>query len=253
MRKYLLFLTCMIPFVLLGKETKKIVVDYLYPPFKEIFYVLKSDTIVRHGPYKLVLNGKILVEGSYKMGMKDSLWIEHNVMGKLRFRGYYTENKRVGIWEFNNENGEAEQQLDFTNNQILMYRSQMTGHTFRIHKSSDSLYSLLDRPPLYLGGASRIKEHIADEILAPLHKTNEKFLGTVFVEFTIDSLGKTSNHHILRGMGPRYNEEALRVVKSLPDEWFPGILNEKTVSADYVIPVIFDEKLYEDKPALIIF
>jgi protein TonB len=248
MKKIILSLICVIPFVVSGKETKKVVIEYIYPAYKEIFYVLKSDSTVKHGPYRMVLSGKILIDGSYKMGMKDSLWIQQNEKGKLRFRGFYAENRRVGIWEFNDEKGEPEQKLDFTNNQIILYRSKLIGHTFRLHSGTDSTYSLLDRPPLYLGGMSRINEFIANEIAPPLHKADEKVLGTVFVEFTIDSVGKTSGHHILRGIGTRCNEEALRVVKALPEEWFPGVLNDRNVTVDYIIPVIFDEKLYDSEP-----
>ena len=252
MKKIVFLLFCVIPFVLFGKETRKVIVNYVYPPYKEIFYVLKSDSAVRHGSYRLVLNGKILIDGFYKSGKKDSLWSGLNEKGKLRFRGSYKENRRVGIWEFNNEKGEQEQKLDFTNDRIILYRSQLNGYTFRVRKGTDSIYSFLDRPPLYLGGMTRINEFIANTIVPPLHKANEKALGTVFIEFTVDSMGRTSGHHILRGIGKRCNEEALRVVRALPDEWFPGVLNERNVTVDYIIPVIFEEKMYEDSLPFII-
>ena len=247
MRKYLLFLVCIIPLILFGKETKKVTIEYLYPPYKEIFYVLKSDSTVRQGSYRLVLNGKILCDGTYKMGMKDSLWTQYNEIGKLRFRGFYSENKRIGIWQFNDEKGEPEQKIDFSNNQIIMYRSQLTGYTFRVYSGINIIYSFLDRPPLYLGGISRINDFITSEITAPLHKANEKIMGTVFVEFTIDSVGKTSGHHVLRGVGTRSTEEALRVVRLLPEEWIPGVINGRNVTTDYVIPVVFDEKLFKNQ------
>ncbi len=78
MRKLILLLLFLIPTVLYGKETKKITIEYFYPSFKEIFYVLKSDTTVRNGSYRIVANGKILVQGYYKMGLKDSLWTQYN-------------------------------------------------------------------------------------------------------------------------------------------------------------------------------
>ncbi len=162
----------------------------------------------------------------------------------MRFRGYYTEDKRIGVWEFYDENGEPEQKVDFTNNQIRLYRSKLTGHIFRVMSGNDSIFSMLDRPPLYLGGSTIIKEFIANEILPPLHKTNERVEGTVFIEFTVDSTGMTSNHHVLRGIGTRCNLEALRVVKTLPDKWIPGVLNGRAVSVNYIIPVVFDKNTY---------
>ena len=60
-------------------------------------------------------------------------------------------------------------------------------------------------------------------------------------------MGKTSGHHVLRGVGTRSNEEALRVVRLLPEEWIPGVINGRNVTTDYVIPVVFDEKLFKNQ------
>ena len=245
MGKLVIILFALFPFVLYGQETKKVTIEYFNPSYRLIFYVLKSDSSIKHGSYRLISNGKILVQGYYKMGMKDSLWTEYNQKGKLRFRGFYTEDKRTGIWEFNDDKGEIEQKIDFTNSQIILYRTQFAGSTFKVYSETDSIFTLLDRPPLFLGGASRLKEYISDLIVPPLHKTREKVLGTVFVEFVIDSIGKTSGHHVLKGIGPRSNMEALRVARSIPDEWFPGILNGRNVTSTYVIPIVFDENLFK--------
>lgn len=253
MRKFVFILSALFPFLLFGKETRKVTIEYFNPPYREIYYVLKSDSSVRHGSYRLISDGKILVQGNYKMGRKDSLWTEYNQKGKLRFRGFFTEDKRTGIWEFNDDKGETEQKVDFTNGQIMLYRTQFAGSTFKVYSGHDSIFTLLDRPPLYMGGASRLKEYLASEIRPPLHKANEKVLGTVFVECTIDSTGKTSNHHILRGIGTKCNIEALRVVKALPDFWFPGVLNGKNVTTSYVIPVIFDETIYKYQSSIVLY
>lgn len=249
MRKLFFLLFAMVPIVLSAKDTRKVTIEYLFPPFREIFYVLKSDSSVKHGPYRLVLNGRILNQGFYKMGQRDSLWTEYNSKGKLKFRGFYTENKQVGIWEYYDENGAPEQKIDFTNNRLLLYRSRLIGQTFRVISHSDSTFSYLDRPPLYLGGMSKIKEFIDNEIQPPLHKAKEPAMGKVFIEFTIDSTGKTSHHRVLKGLGTACNSEALRVIKSLPDCWFPGMLNGRSVTVNYVIPILFNKEMYEKTPS----
>jgi periplasmic protein TonB len=251
MRKFVFILFALMPFILSGKDTRKVTIEYFYPPIKEIYYVLKSDTTVRHGSYRIVSEGKILIQGYYNMGKRDSLWTRFNQKGKPRYRGYYSEDKRVGVWDFYDDKGEPEQQIDFTNNYMLLYRTQLAGNSFVVYHGSDSIYSLLDRPPLYLGGASRIKEYLAEDIVPPLHKAQEKVIGTVFIAFIIDSTGITSRHHVLKGIGTRCNLEALRLVKALPDSWFPGILNGQSVTVKYVIPVVFDENLYKRDHAFI--
>ena len=241
-----LILLLLIPLHTLGKETKKITINSLFPPYREVFYVLKSDTAVRDGEYKLTSEGKTIIQGYYKMGLKDSLWTSYNRAGQLRIKGCYSQNNRIGVWEYYNDKEEVEQKFDFTDNVLLLYRTQLANHPFRIISGSDTIHSILDRPPLYLGGQTRINEFINSQIGLPLHKSTDKYLGTVFVEFLIDSTGRTSEHHILKGLFPGSNAEAMRVVKLIPDEWIPGMYQGRFVTVNYVIPIVFNEKMFEN-------
>lgn len=243
MFRIFLLILYLAPLCLVGQATKRLTYNYFLPPCKEVFYVLKSDTSMREGPYKLMSNKKILVQGYYRNNQKDSLWTEYDLNGKLRFQGQYTKDQRTGIWEYYNAQGEIEQRLDFTNLSVLLYRTQLASHPFRIIRNKDSIVTSLDRPPLYLGGQSRIDEFIKKAITVPFHKQNDKTRGKVFVEFTIDSIGKTSNHHILKGLNIGCNYEALRIVRSLPDAWFPGVYGGKNVTVNYVILITFDEQI----------
>lgn len=245
MARISIFLLLLFPVLLFGKETKKI--TNTFPPYTETYYVLKSNDSIRQGSYNLKSGNKLLVQGYYKMGLKDSLWTQYNLSGKLRFKGCYLQDKMVGIWEFYDDNAKPEQKIDFNTNEIIYFRTQFSKHTFRVISGSDTMLTVLDRPPLFLGGSSRLNEYIASAITPPLHKPEEKIVGTVYVEFLIDSAGKTSKHHILKGIGAGCNREALRVARLIPNEWFPGILNGKNVSVDYVLPITFDEKGIQPK------
>lgn len=251
MRIIVQLLLSLIPFILAGKETRKVTVKYFYPTCKEIFYVLKSDSSVRHGPYSMIANKKILIRGFYKNGKRDSIWTQHDVNGTLQFKGFFSEDKRDNLWEYFDNKGELEQKLDFRNNEVILYRTQFTNQFFRVISSTDTILSLLDRPPLYIGGTSKINEFIASVIESPLHKPYEKVKGTVYIEFLIDSNGTVSNHRVLKGIGAKCNLEALRVVRSLPDEWLPGVLNGRLVSVFYVIPIIFDDKIPRYNPSIL--
>jgi protein TonB len=85
-----------------------------------------------------------------------------------------------------------------------------------------------------------IVAYFQNEISIPLHKPDDKVLGTVHVAFTIDSLGFTSNHHALKGISRICNDEAVRVIKSIPDDWMPGVLNGRHVTVEYIVIVVFD-------------
>ena len=248
MQKNICLLFLLFPFIISGKETKKITITHDYSGFTEIFYVLKSDTTVMQGTYKVTSMGKVLIKGHYKMGLKDSIWTQYNLKGKVRSKGWFKENKRDSLWEFFSNDGKLEQQIDFSKNEVVYYQTSVATNPFRIISGADTLLSVLDRPPLYIGGFSRFNDYVADEIGIPLHKLGEKVSGIVYIGFTIDSIGKTSNHHIIRGIGKACNNEALRVMRCIPDDWMPGILHGKKVSVEYVIPFKFEENRLGIKP-----
>ena len=243
MSKFLLLLLVSFTTFLSGKETRKIVRKIGINGLKETFYVLKSDTSVKHGAYILESNGKVVIEGHYQMGVKDSLWIQYNLKGKIRTRGWIKNNRRDSLWEYNNFLGDLEQRIDFSKKEVLYYQTPFANYPFRIFTRTDTIVSLLERPPLYIGGTSRFNEFVADEIRIPLHKPDEIIIGTVYVRFTIDSTGKTSNHHVLKGFGRVCDAEALRVIKSIPDDYMPGLLNGRFVSVEYIVPVKFDNNI----------
>jgi protein TonB len=243
MSKFIILLIIAIPLLLDAKETKKVIRERPFPALSETFYVLKSDTGLRHGSYKAEYAGKVIMSGFFKIGKMDSIWTQYNVKGKIRARGWFKEDKREGIWEFFNNEGELEQKIDFTNNQILYYQTSFANYPFRVISKTDTIMSILDRPPLFIGGTSRFNDFVADEIHIPLHKPEEKVTGIIYIVFTIDSLGRSSNYRILKGIGKACNQEALRVMKTIPDEWIPGVLHDKHITVDYIIPIQFDERI----------
>lgn len=242
MTRIFLFLITVILWQSPGEETRKKTVLSTNPNVKEFYYVLKSDPAVWHGLYKLTYKNKALVEGFFRYGAKDSLWNYYNEFGKLKMSGYFEDNKRIGSWKFFDNNSNLEQEIDFTKQAVVFYKTKFSKYPFKLIDGPDTLVSVLDRPPLYIGGSSRVEEFIAKGTVMPLHKTTDKVVGTVFVEFIIDADGQTSNFRVLKGICTSCNNEALRVVQSIPNEWIPGSLNDRSVTVYYTIPVNFNEK-----------
>jgi hypothetical protein len=243
MGKISILLLAIFPLLLPPKETKKVIRIRPLPAFSETYYVLRSDTNIKHGRYKAEALGKVLLSGFYKMGKPDSIWTQYNKEGNIRARGWYKDNNRDSIWEYFNNKGKLEQKLDFTNNQVLYYQTTYTKQPFRVITKTDTLMSILDRPPLYIGGMTRFFDCVNNELRIPLHKPDENVKGIVYVTITIDSLGRTSNPRILKGIGKACNEEALRVMNTIPDDWLPAVLNEKFITVDYIIGFNFDPRL----------
>ena len=62
--------------------------------------------------------------------------------------------------------------------------------------------------------------------------------GTVYVSFVVKKSGTVDNAYILRGIGGGCDEEALKVVKSMPD-WIPGEQKGKPVNVQMALPIKF--------------
>jgi protein TonB len=70
-------------------------------------------------------------------------------------------------------------------------------------------------------------------------KTNIE--GTVYVEFVVEKDGSISDVKVLRGIGGGCDEEAVRVVKSMP-KWKPGKQRGQPVRVYYTLPIDFKIK-----------
>jgi protein TonB len=250
MWKLLFVLFAVSPLLLFAQKTRKIVRVYPNSSNVETYHVLKSDTLIKHGKYKYEMNGYLHNTGFYKMGKRDSIWTWYTGERKILEKGWYHNDKRDSIWEYFTYQGKLEQKIDFRHSEVLYYQTTFAKQPFRVITKTDTLMSILDRPPLYIGGMSRFYNWVLFKLQLPLHKPSEIVTGTVFVTFTIDSTGAVSNYRILKGIGKACDEEALRVVRLIPDKWMPGVLNDKFVTVDCIVKIPFDPSFpYSNKPA----
>ena len=241
MTKTLLFLLAILPSVLFGQATKKVTEEHKHPYSKEVYYVLKSDKKIRHGKYqKLYSNDVLKLEGFYKNGLKDSIWINYRWDGQgIESQGYYAIDKKVGVWDFYNFKKELEQKYDFTKNEVVYFLpdDEKMKEGYNVINGSDTIRTQLDQPPLYISGSMQMIEIIVENIRYPRLALEKGTSGKVYITFTIDSTGKTSGHRITEGIGSGCDEEALRVARLIPDSWVPGLLNGHSVNVEYVLPI----------------
>jgi periplasmic protein TonB len=241
MYKFLFFL--LVPGLLFAQSTKKVTIKNENPSTKEIFFVLKSDNITKHGPYKKTADkNAILVEGYYKNGLKDSVWVEYDWWGKkMKNKGYYDKGNKSGIWDFYDFKGELEQQYDYSNSKIVFVKTneKEKDNEFKIISKGDTIKTKLDSAPYYIGGSSTMFESLIKEIKYPASAKDQGISGKVFIGFVVNKEGKAINHFVLKPLQKECDEEALRVLKLIPDNWIPGILKKEAVEVIMVLPISF--------------
>ena len=111
--------------------------------------------------------------------------------------------------------------------------------------SNDSIYQIVDEMPQYPGGEKAMMEYVAKNVKYPQEAKDKEIQGRVFVGFVVEKDGSVSTVKVLRGIGGGCDEEAVRVVSSMP-KWKPGIKDGKPVRVSYMMPLTF--KLSDGQP-----
>ena len=115
----------------------------------------------------------------------------------------------------------------------------------KMKPETDGVFQIVDEMPRFPDGETKLMEYIAQNISYPQEARDKGIDGRVFIGFVVEKDGSVSNVKVLRGIGGGCDEEAVRVVSSLP-KWKPGIMDGEPVRVSYQIPINF--KLTENQP-----
>ena len=97
---------------------------------------------------------------------------------------------------------------------------------------------MVEKNPEFLGGNFSLKEFVVNNIKYPPIARECGIEGIVLVDFIINIDGSVSNVKISHGVSNSINNEALRVIRSLP-KWNPALVGGKAVSVLRTIPIKF--------------
>ena len=96
-----------------------------------------------------------------------------------------------------------------------------------------------DKKPLFQGGdANTFSAWVNKNLKQQFDENKNPLQGRVTVSFTISETGDVTNVEVLRGVHPKLDKEAVRVVSSSP-KWAPGTTNGKPIPVKYAFPVVF--------------
>ncbi|MBC8319584.1 MAG: M56 family metallopeptidase [Bacteroidetes bacterium] len=106
------------------------------------------------------------------------------------------------------------------------------------------VFTVVEQMPEYSGGMDELITYLSNNIKYPIEAKEKGIQGKVFVSFIVDTDGGVIKAKVIRGIGGGCDEEAVRVVSSMPN-WIPGKQRGELVKVSYNIPINFvlDEKL----------
>ena len=109
----------------------------------------------------------------------------------------------------------------------------------RSKRSEDKIFKAAEQMPQFPGGEAALKEYIDSHIQWPPMAGCAR--GRVVVQFVVDKTGKVGEVKVVRSVDKELDEEAVRIVKTLP-KFIPGRQNGQAVSVWYTLPVTFKLK-----------
>ncbi|OUJ71665.1 hypothetical protein BXP70_21545 [Hymenobacter crusticola] len=112
----------------------------------------------------------------------------------------------------------------------------------------DTIFTYVEHMPEYPGGISKLLADIGANTHYPPVAVEAGVEGKVFVGFIVEKDGSLSGVRLQHGLqeegtqaaaAKAINEEALRVISTLPGQWTPGKQGNRLVKVSYVVPILF--------------
>jgi periplasmic protein TonB len=100
------------------------------------------------------------------------------------------------------------------------------------------IHMVVEESPEFPGGDNARIKFLRDNIIYPKVAKDAGISGPVHLTFVVEKDGTISNVGVLRGIGGGCDEEATRVVSSMP-KWKPGRQNGKEVRVQFNMPINF--------------
>ncbi len=194
-------------------ETKKVTHKNDQLNIVESFYVLKSNSDVRHGAYEKYQDYKLIEKGTYEYGKKM-------------------------LWTFYDLKNHVVVEYDFSNDSLIKDNFALRKYEIFSEKKEKII---VEQPALPLVCDSELYRFIARHIQYPESARSRLIEGTVKIGIQIDTGGTIINYDVIQKIHPLLDEEAMKVIKSFPSEWrwIPSSHGGKKIISYFVIPIKF--------------
>jgi protein TonB len=115
-----------------------------------------------------------------------------------------------------------------------------------LDKGTDQIVNDDDAPPVtfvenmpdFPGGEAARQKFLGENVKYPSIARESNIEGTIYVQFVVERNGKITNIQLKHGIGGGCDEEALRVVRKMPN-WNPGRQNGQTTRVQFIMPIKF--------------
>lgn len=102
----------------------------------------------------------------------------------------------------------------------------------------DSIYYVTEIGPEFPGGPQALLDYLKANVNYPTQCREAKIQGRVLINFVVEKDGSIKNVSVLKSVHPLLDEEARRVITTMP-KWKSGMEHGTPVRVQYTVPVNF--------------
>jgi protein TonB len=100
------------------------------------------------------------------------------------------------------------------------------------------IFEFVEQMPEFNGGEDALRAYLSKNINYPKQANEQGIAGRVVLNFVVNEDGDITDIKVVRGIGYGCDQEAMRVVNSMP-KWKPGKQNGKAVKVSFSLPIMF--------------
>ncbi len=114
---------------------------------------------------------------------------------------------------------------------------------------TNQVFTAVEQQAEFPGGMIAFAKYLQNNLKYPEAAKKANATGKVYVQFTVNQDGSTSNFEILKSAGYGMDEEAVRVLKSVP-KWEAGEQSGKKVNSKFTVPIHFALNSEHENPTI---
>lgn len=125
-------------------------------------------------------------------------------------------------------------------NALLLIGFLSLGIAYSFSQEDEDIYTFVDEEARFTGGMGEMYKFLNKNMVYPTDALSAGIEGKVTLKFVVEKDGSIGTVQVLRGISecPKCNEEAVRVVKSMPN-WIPAKTSGKAIRSYYQLPINF--------------
>lgn len=154
-------------------------------------------------------------------------------------RGVIRDGYKVGVWEYYDEPGELALKIDYNSASLLFLQKDTS--EFVIWEGGEWVHSRLDVHPRFIGSLAEFYRSLSAVTYGkyPRVARINRTVGTFYILFEIDSLGKAGNFQVVNDIGDGCGDVVLEGLKKIPNFWLAAQKGASVYRARFLLPATF--------------